>query len=189
MAAGCAGRCAGIVAALTVLNVPGTGIESSVARAADKCRHADQKPAQLKPGQAEAAVKYLVNKRRVSRGRSALKEKGSVSKAAARHSGHMISTGCFDHDCPGEPDLSGRVHSVGYLPCNCSWQLAENIAWGDGRHGSAKRIVKSWIASPGHRRNILTARFTDIGAGFLHGRPGSATRSSAMYTLVLGDKN
>jgi uncharacterized protein YkwD len=39
--------------------------------------------------------------------------------------------------------------------------LAENIAWGQD---TADEVVAAWLASPGHRRNILDCSYTAIGA-------------------------
>ena len=52
--------------------------------------------------------------------------------------------------------MSARVTSAGYLPCNCSWSVGENLAWGKGKHGTPAAIVAAWMASPGHREMILT---------------------------------
>jgi len=45
------------------------------------------------------------------------------------------------------------------------WRVAENLAWGTGARGTAAGIVRAWLASPGHRRNLLRPGFRRIGLG------------------------
>lgn len=47
-------------------------------------------------------------------------------------------------------------------PSNFGRAWAENVASGQ----SPDRVVAAWMASPGHRANILNARVTHIGVGF-----------------------
>jgi uncharacterized protein YkwD len=39
------------------------------------------------------------------------------------------------------------------------------------------RIVGAWMRSPGHRANILNARFREIGVGIAQGAPRGAGRT------------
>ena len=170
--------------------VPQTAGVVPIAGVAAKCRHAKEKPGDLTLGQLEEAVECLVNRRRKQRGRSSLKEKTAVSLAAARHSRKMLATGCFDHICSGEPDLTERLHSTSYLPCNCTWGAGENLAWGRAKLGRPTAIVKAWMKSKKHRANILTGDFEHVGVGAARGRPGNAAQeSSATYTMVFGFRN
>lgn len=154
-----------------------------------RCKHTKKHPKNLSPKKAKRAITCLVNKRRAERTLSRTDRSQALRKAGQRHTRRMRRTNCFAHQCGGEDALAGRAARASYLPCRCSWALGENIAWGSGRHGSARRIVKRWMASAAHRRNILTPRFSESGVGFVHGRPGLATRSAGMYTLVMGDKD
>ena len=45
----------------------------------------------------------------------------------------------------------------------------ENLAWGSGSRSTPSSIVRAWMASDGHRANILSAAFRDID----HGSPGA----------------
>ena len=48
--------------------------------------------------------------------------------------------------------------------------FGENLAWGTGRLASARSIVGAWMASPGHRANLLRPGWNRIGIGALSGR-------------------
>jgi uncharacterized protein YkwD len=45
----------------------------------------------------------------------------------------------------------------------------ENLAWGVGRSAAARTILRSWMASPGHRANLLRPGWRRIGVGALTG--------------------
>lgn len=49
-------------------------------------------------------------------------------------------------------------------------RLGENIAYG---YPSAAAVMRGWMHSPGHRRNILNRRFTKIGLGVAQTRDGT----------------
>lgn len=178
----------GMALVIGVLTVSAVAPSAPTAHAA-KCANANIRPGALSLVKLERAVECLVNQRRRFRGRSRLKSKASISNAAARHSRVMVRKNCFAHTCSGELDLSGRLHSVNYLPCNCTWQAAENIAWGDAWRGTARNITRSWMRSPTHRRNILTRTYQHAGVGVTRGRPGRPNSdASATFTLVFGSK-
>jgi uncharacterized protein YkwD len=48
-------------------------------------------------------------------------------------------------------------------------RLGENLAWGMGRRSRARAIVRMWLASPGHRRNLLDGGYRLVGVGALRG--------------------
>ena len=43
--------------------------------------------------------------------------------------------------------------------------VGENIAYGQK---DEKSVMKTWLWSPGHRKNIMNTSFTDIGCGFAY---------------------
>ena len=45
----------------------------------------------------------------------------------------------------------------------------ENLAWGTGPFATARRVVSGWMASPGHRANLLRPGWRRIGLGALRG--------------------
>ena len=50
---------------------------------------------------------------------------------------------------------------------NVSWRSAgENIGWGTAYAFEPRQIVDAWMASEGHRKNILNANFTHLGVGY-----------------------
>ena len=44
------------------------------------------------------------------------------------------------------------------------WAVGENLLWASGPLAAAEAIAM-WMESPGHRRNMLTASWRDVGLG------------------------
>ena len=141
----------------------------------------------LRPGDARDAVLCLVNKQRNKTGLGDLDRDKRLQRAAQRHTDKMDGSGCFDHTCGGEGDLTARLTSVGYLGGGLSrWAYGENIAWGAEDLGTPRAIVKAWMNSSGHRANILSNAFHDVGVGFVAGSPSSSSTNAGIYTLDFG---
>jgi len=142
-------------------------------------------PDQLRNGQAREAVLCLLNRERDQHGLPALDRNKKLQKAAQRHNERMDGTGCFSHECPGEPALGSRLDD--YLTGGLSaWGIGENCAWGTGETGTPEAIVQAWMASPGHRANILSRDWQEIGVGFSAGSPTSGNADAGIYTTDFG---
>ena len=144
-------------------------------------------PSKLTNGQARAAILCLVNRKRANAGLPALQRNKRLQKAAQRHTGKMSGTGCFAHECSGEGALGARLQSVDYLTGGLlQWAYGENIAWGMDARGKPSTIVKAWMNSPGHRANILSGQFREIGVGFVAGTPSNSNANGGIYTTDFG---
>ena len=62
----------------------------------------------------------------------------------------------------GQTPLSLAVRT-GYRAHASSVRVAQNIAWGTGPDSTPAFIVRAWMASPPHRKVILTRVFRDAG--------------------------
>jgi uncharacterized protein YkwD len=174
-----------LLAAALLAVVAGPGAVSAEARACGPNTNAN--PADLSNGQARDAVLCLVNKERSKQGLKPLGRDKRLQKAAQRHNNRMVGSGCFDHECNGESDLGKRLESVGYLKGGLTrWAYGENIAWGSGSYSTPASIVDAWMNSSGHRANILSDNFRDIGIGFKRGTPSDGRASGGVYTTDFG---
>lgn len=160
------------------------------ATAADaaECPGAGAPGYQLGEREGRDATLCLLNRERSSRGLGPLRIDAKQQRAAEAHNKLMIRKRCFSHQCQGERDLIGRSEAAGYLPCGCSWSIAENIAWGGRSTSSPRRIVAAWMSSASHRTNILNRRFEHAGVAVNDGSPEGGG-DSATYTLDLGFKD
>jgi uncharacterized protein YkwD len=57
--------------------------------------------------------------------------------------------------------------SAGYLPARA---FGENLAWGQAELGSPVSTLGMWLNSPGHRANLLSRSWRDVGIATLQGR-------------------
>jgi uncharacterized protein YkwD len=144
-------------------------------------------PDDLAPGRARKAMVCLLNVERQKAGVGSLDSDKKLQRAAQNHTDHMDGTGCFDHECPGEADLSSRLEGVNYLIGSLiRWICGENIAWGSDKLGTPKAIVQAWMNSPPHRSTLLDGSFDDVGIGFAAGTPNNGGASGGIYTADFG---
>jgi uncharacterized protein YkwD len=68
----------------------------------------------------------------------------------------------FGHDSPTFGSPFDMVKSFGLTYRSAG----ENIAKGQK---TAEAVMTAWMASDGHRKNILSAEYTEIGVGFAQG--------------------
>jgi len=106
-------------------------------------------------------VAGLVNAHRATIGLAPLAVSPSLMRSALWKSNHMVALGYFDHNDPAPPvarTVPERAQSCGY-PTSF---VGENIAYGVR---DPAQVMQGWLASPGHRRNIEGAGYTQIGVG------------------------
>ncbi|MFI0787662.1 CAP domain-containing protein [Streptomyces lydicus] len=105
-----------------------------------------------------ARILELVNNERAKAGCSPLTLNAKLTKAAQDHSKDMASHGNMSHTGSDGSDPGARITRAGY-----HWSAyGENIAYG---YSSPESVMKGWMASPGHKRNILDCSFKEIGVG------------------------
>lgn len=98
----------------------------------------------------ETRIVQLVNAERAAVGLRRLVVSTCADRAAQDWSARMVRTSVFAH----RPSLGTLLGS-----CRAS-AVGENIASGSI---SADRMMAMWMASPGHRANVLDPRFTHVG--------------------------
>jgi uncharacterized protein YkwD len=172
--------------AVAVAGVLAAMVGAAPAHAA--CAGADVVPSSANAAKVRKATLCLLNVQRRAHGLRKLRANGKLRHAAASYSRLMVSQGFFSHVSPGGSTLESRVNSTHYLDGARSWSIGENIAWGTGRLGTPRAIVKAWMNSPGHRENILNGTYRDIGIGIATGAPipAGAAAGGGTYTTDFG---
>jgi uncharacterized protein YkwD len=155
------------------------------ASAATVCASTDGPTAQASTVALANSTLCLVNQERSSRGLKPLKANKRLAKAAAGHARDMNARGYFSHDTEGGGTFVDRIRKAGYMPGRVFPTLGEDLAWGSGTLGTPREIVASWMASPGHRANILDRKFREGGMGVAFGDPG-AGEDGVTYALDFG---
>jgi uncharacterized YkwD family protein/spore coat assembly protein SafA len=107
----------------------------------------------------ESEVVRIVNEERAKRGLRELKHNWQLSRVARYKSQDMKDLGYFSHTSPtyGSPFQMIKSFGITYR------SAGENIARGQR---SPKEVVNAWMNSSGHRANILSSSFTEIGVGY-----------------------
>lgn len=119
-------------------------------------------------------VVTLTNNRRRNHGCRALARHSALDRAAQTHTRKMANRNRLSHQLPGEPSVGVRVRRAGY-----NWTLVgENIAAG---YSTPAAVVRAWMGSRGHRRNILKCAYRHIGVGY-----AVSDRGVPYWTQVFG---
>ncbi len=128
-------------------------------------------PQQPAPARADASapstvvlrVLDLTNAERRKVGAEPLTLSAELTLSAQRYSEVLASSDCFEHTCGPTPDFAERDTASGYL----GWiAIGENLA---GGFTTPEAVVAGWMASPGHRANMLSVSFTETGVGVAGG--------------------
>jgi uncharacterized protein YkwD len=114
---------------------------------------------------AEAGIKHRrhavveqVNKIRLAHGCAKVKLRTALNRAAQRHARDMSVRDYFSHTSANGTQWFVRIRQAGWPR-----PAGENIAYG---FRTARGVVRAWMASPGHRRNILDCKFRYMGVGY-----------------------
>ena len=90
---------------------------------------------------------------------------GQLSAAAARkHSTDMATRGYFSHTSVGGTSFDRRIARFYPMGSRHYWSVGENLLW-SSPDVDAAHALDMWINSPEHKRNMLTARWREIGSG------------------------
>lgn len=125
-------------------------------------------PAAPAPGPAltagiERAIIRATNAERAARGRPPLRGASALTRAARSHSAELAASGAFRHEGPDGAPFRARLTAEG-VPAGR--RVAENIAWTTGcAPGTAGEVVRMWMNSPAHRRNLLDPALRTTGVG------------------------
>lgn len=117
-----------------------------------------------RPSAADPASRLLaaVNRERARRDLPPLAFDRRLASAAESHSRAMAERDFFAHcDLDSGGKVGARAEGAGY-----PWRaVAENLSVG---RDTAEKVVAGWMNSRGHRENLLSTRYRDAGAGYVH---------------------
>ena len=108
------------------------------------------------------ALLTLVNAERQRAGVAPLRLNHTLATAAQRHADDMAATRNLSHQGSDGSTLRSRIDDTDY-----GWMaIGENVAMGQT---SPEAVMRSWMNSAGHRRNILNPDFQELGVGYAEG--------------------
>jgi len=137
----------------------------------------------------EASVLDELNLVRLEHGLRQLRLSPSLTEAADHHSLAMVRAGYFAHESPDGSHFAVRIKGF-YKPraVRRKWTVGENLIWMTDRL-TARAAVSAWLASHGHRENILGPKFREVGVSAVRaaGAPGVyGGRSIVLLTVDFG---
>lgn len=98
----------------------------------------------------QKAMTCLVNRTRQARGLAVLRPHSALARSTSLKAKAILRCESFSHTPCGQAFTATLTQSR--YPFRTA---AENIAYGGGPYASAWSTYRSWMASPGHRANIL----------------------------------
>lgn len=104
----------------------------------------------------------LTNAARTSHGLLALKPNASLSSASQSKGNDMLTKGYFAHISPTNVTPWYWLKRAGYNYNSAGENLAMDFL-------TAEDVTEAWLASPGHRKNILNGKYADIGVAVVTG--------------------
>jgi uncharacterized protein YkwD len=131
----------------------------------------------------EAHVLAAINDLRRAQGLLPLRLNAALAGVASRHSLSMAEHGFFEHASLDGSTCSKRVQAA--YPRNHSrfWRVGENLAWASPRM-SPRQALGLWLASPRHRKILLSPLWRDVGLGAVHAAAGGVYAGRAVTILT-----
>lgn len=128
------------------------------------------------PDSAEQAIVDAMNRERARHGLRPLRLERRLSLAAHDRAEDMFAKRYFNHVSPDGINPFTWVTRRGYRYST----IGENLALG---LRSSDSIVDGWMRSPGHRQNILTRDFDEVGIAIGDGSPKRGYRGPLVVAL------
>jgi uncharacterized protein YkwD len=173
-----------VVALLTLPGCGGPGPAVAAKPDVDGCAGSRLRPSPADEARVKAATLCLLNAQRARAGAPRLTENAMLQRAAERHSADMVERKFFEHRNPDGVEPAARIVRTGYPPI----LVGENLAWGEEEKSTPAEMVRLWMASAGHRANLLKPNYREIGIGLAYGapQPQDVPKPAAVYTTTFG---
>jgi uncharacterized protein YkwD len=134
----------------------------------------------------ETQVLARVNAVRARSGLGPLRQSGQLAAAAAQHSTQMARMGYFSHNSANGAGMAGRVRGYYPLGGHRYWAVGENLLWAAPSVGSTG-AVDLWMGSAGHRANLLSRQWREIGIAAVHAVSAPGVYGGREVTIVTAD--
>ena len=134
----------------------------------------------------ERKVLRQLNSYRGKRGRKALRMQYQLRRAALVHARAMANKGFFAHESANGEGFDTRIKRYYVARGFRSWSVGENLLWASGKL-NARRAIRLWNDSPGHRRNMRDALWRQIGVAAVRVRSAPGVFKGFDVTIVVTD--
>jgi uncharacterized protein YkwD len=132
----------------------------------------------------ESSVLTQINTLRRQHGLAPLRVNIKLRAAADAHSASMASRGFFAHESADGTSFWQRVQR--YYPRSSYWSVGENLLW-SSPDVDAPGALRMWLNSAPHRKNLLTARWREIGLSAVHVDSAPGVYAGSAVTILTAD--
>jgi len=132
---------------------------------------------------AQVAMQCLTNYARAQEGLAPLQLNATLNAAGQAKLKSNVSCAEFSHTPCGQP--FDTVFAT-YVQGATSYQIGENILWGTGSNGTPRQAMNGWLHSTGHRENILTAAYAQLGIGYLPAQTFQGYGGATLWSQEFG---
>jgi uncharacterized protein YkwD len=176
-------------AAATLAASAANGARAALARQAP-CGSADLLPTPDNAAAIESSTLCLVDGIRAAHRLAPVRANGDLRAVAARKVRNMVRWDYFADIGPGGQTVSSLIGATSYPAHAAHVSVGQNIAWGTGVQATPASIVAGWMASPPHRKIILTRSYRDAGVAAIPAVPSSYGHGQygATYAIELGTR-
>jgi uncharacterized protein YkwD len=164
---------------------------TAATKAPRPCRGTDLAPVPGNSASIAAATLCLIDRIRTAWHLGPVRANAALRAVAASQVRSMVRLNYFTDIRPSGQTPLALVAATGYRAHASSVSVAQNIAWGTGPDATPARIVAAWMASPPHRRVILTRSFRDAGVAAIPAVPPRFAGGScgATYAIEFGTRH
>ena len=134
----------------------------------------------------EQGVLQEINSVRREHGLAPLRLSARLSAAARQHSQEMAARGYFSHDSANGSSFDRRIARYYPLGRGSYWSVGENLLW-SSPDVDPDGALQMWWNSPEHRKNMLTARWREIGLSAVHAATAPGAYGGREVTIVTTD--
>jgi uncharacterized protein YkwD len=131
------------------------------------------------------AILARMNAARAAHGLRPLRRNPELAVAARHHSLEMARAGYFAHASANGGSFAVRVREW-YRVVGRRWAVGENLLWSTPTIGGLQ-AVDLWLASPGHRANVLGRSWKDVGCAAVHVAAAPGVYGHQPVTVVTCD--
>jgi uncharacterized protein YkwD len=99
----------------------------------------------------------------------------------------MLRHGFFGHESHDGTSFSSRIRRHYSTRGWDSWSVGETLLASQGGGTDASSVVEAWLASPPHRKVILSPTWRDAGIGVLFSSPAPVVFGGTEAVVVTAD--
>jgi uncharacterized protein YkwD len=146
----------------------------------------EAEPAPSAPAGYENVLLREINQVRTQHGLPAFRSSPALREAADSHSRTMAARGFFAHESADGSAFWKRVERFYPSRGFRYWSVGENLAYGSPNI-SAEGAVRAWMDSPGHRANLLSQAWQEVGLSAVHDDSAPGVYDGRPVTIVTAD--